>query len=150
MSEKLRQVNERNFAAEIQGSSGTVLIEIFNDDCLPCHMIVPEVDKAAHALLRQGVKTVSINWADVEAASRLARASDAKDVDDRYAFSDFVKRRIFGKNGDVTTGHIPKLALAFNGEVTDVLDLSGASRAAEITSWVTQHLPPHANSASPA
>jgi thioredoxin 1 len=84
MSANLREITDANFAAEVKGHSGTVLVDFWADWCGPCHALSPTLEELA----TEHGDSVKMGKLDVDANPMTAQAFGVRSIPTVVLFRD--------------------------------------------------------------
>ena len=96
----LLTVTDENFATEVEGSKGLVMIDFWAVWCGPCRIIAPIVEQLAHDYDGR----VRVGKLDVDSNQRTATRFNVRSIPSVLFFKD-------GKHVDTVVGAVPRPAL---------------------------------------
>ena len=97
-SERVFEVTDTNFEAEIESSAGLALVDFWAAWCGPCRMVAPIVADLANEYAEQGLKVGKL---DVDQNPQTASKFGIRSIPSILFFKD-------GKHVDTVVGAVPK------------------------------------------
>ena len=98
---KTAPVTDASFAADVEQSTGLVLVDFWATWCGPCLMIAPSLEQLASEYEGRGVRILKL---DVDENQRTAMRFNVRSIPSLLFFKD-------GKMVDTTVGAMPKAAI---------------------------------------